>query len=116
MKLGDVVIPGDAELPAFSRAGLADEIGRMLPYMHESDRSGLIMLLGVCGRLPKFGVRAIVALASAWRRAPEPIACVLRMANLGIKGVVHSLYWSDLHQQGIHQAIGYDATIKEDIR
>ena len=58
-------------------------------------------------------IRAIVALASGWRRAPGFAAGILRMANIGIKGVVHSLYWSDLHQQGIHRQIGYDARIDE---
>lgn len=114
LRLGDTMIPGDDVLPSFSRAGVADDIGRMLPYMHEADRSSLLALLAVCGWLPRLASRAVVALASAWRRAPEPLAGLLRMANLGIKGVVHSLYWSDLHQQGIHRAVGYDATIKED--
>lgn len=115
VRLGDVMIPGDDVLPSFSSAGVADDIGRMLPYMHESDRSSLLALLRVCGLAPRTVVRAIVALAAAWRRAPEPLAGLLRMANLGIKGVVHSLYWSDLRSQGIHRAIGYDATIKEDL-
>ena len=63
--------------------------------------------------LPRPAIRAIVALASGWRRAPGFAAGILRMANIGIKGVVHSLYWSDLHQQGIHRQIGYDARIDE---
>ena len=112
-KLGDVCIPGDDVLPSFSRSGVSADIGRMLPYMHEADRSSLLLLLTVCAWLPKPAVQGIVALAAAWRRAPEPIAGLLRMANIGIKGVVHSLYWSALHDQGIHAAIGYDATLNE---
>ncbi len=112
-RLGDVVIPGDGDLVSFSQAGVSGDIDRLLPYMHEADRSSLLMLLSVCAWLPRPAIRAIVALASGWRRAPGFAAGILRMANIGIKGVVHSLYWSDLHQQGIHRQIGYDARIDE---
>ncbi|MGW9631364.1 hypothetical protein ACWGST_11725 [Agromyces sp. NPDC055520] len=112
-RLGDVVIPGDAELPSFSRSGVAPEISRMLPYMNDGDRSGLLALLTMCAILPKFAIRVVVAMSTGWRRAPEPVAGALRMANIGIKGVVHSLYWSDIRRQGIHEAIGYDARVDE---
>ena len=112
-RLGNILIPGDRDLPSFSEANVAPEAARMLPYMHEADRSSLLLLLTVCSRLPKVLVRALVAAAAGWRRAPEPIAGLLRMANIGIKGVVHSLYWSDLNNDRIHAAIGYDATINE---
>lgn len=113
LRLGDVVIPGDGVLPPFSRAVAPAEAGRMLPFLSDADRSSLLLLLGVCGRLPKPAVRALVAAAAGWRRAPEPAAAGLRMAHIGIKGVVHSLYWSDLHRLGIHEAIGYDARVDE---
>lgn len=113
LRLGDILIPGDDVLPSFSQAGVAGEIGRMLPYMNDDDRSALLALLTACGSLPRAGIRGIVAAAAAWRRAPEPAAGLLRMANIGIKGVVHSLYWSDIHDRGIHQTIGYDARVDE---
>jgi hypothetical protein len=113
LRLGDVVIPGDGDLPSFSRAGVAGEIGRMLPYMSDADRSGLLILFDACARMPKPAIRGIVALAAGWRRAPGPAAATLRMVNIGIKGVVHSLYWSDLHRQGLHAAIGYDARVDQ---
>lgn len=113
LRLGDVVIPGDDLLPPFSRTVAASEADRMLPYLSDADRSSLLLLLDACGRLPRPAVRALVALAAGWRRTPEPAAAALRMAHIGIKGVVHSLYWSDLHRLGIHQVIGYDARIDE---
>ena len=113
LRLGDVVIPGDGVLPPFSRAVAATEAERLLPYLSDADRSSLLLLLAVCGRLPRPAVRALVALAAGWRRTPEPAAAGLRMAHIGIKGVVHSLYWSDLNRLGIHEAIGYDAQVDE---
>jgi len=113
LRLGDIVVPGDHLLPSFSQAVAASEADRMLPYMSDADRSSLLLLLGLCGRLPRPAVRALVAAAAGWRRTPEPAAAALRMAHIGIKGVVHSLYWSDLHRLGIHEVIGYDARIDE---
>lgn len=114
-KLGDVVVPGDDDLPSFSASGAAEGIDRMLPYMYDSDRSGFLALIDACAYLPKPAVRGIVAMAAGHAKAPEPLASVLRMANLGIKGTVHSLYWSDLGygERSVHEAIGYDATINE---
>ena len=96
LRLGDVVIPGDAVLPSFSESGAAGGIDRMLPYMHESDRESLLLLLAACAALPRPAVRALVATATRGDRAPAPLAGVLRMANIGIKGVVCSLYYSDI--------------------
>lgn len=112
-RLGDATIPGDGDLPSFSEAGNAADIGRMLPYMNEADRSSLLGLLGVCAFLPRFAIRGILFATTRWRRAPEPLAGLLRMMNIGIKGVVHSLYWSDTAGRGIHRAIGYDARVDE---
>ena len=41
LKAGDIIIPGDDDLPSFSACGCAAEIDRMLPYMSDSDRRGL---------------------------------------------------------------------------
>lgn len=112
-RLGDIVIPGDGELPSFTDSGAAEGIDQMLPYMADADRAGLLGLLSACAVLPKPVIRAGVAAASRHHRVPEPLAAALRLANIGIKGVVHSLYWSDLGNACIHDAIGYRATIDE---
>ncbi len=117
LRLGDVVIPGDDVLPSFSDSTCADGIGRMLPYMHDSDRDSLMMLLDACAILPRPAIRGIVAMAAGAEKYPAPLASALRMANIGIKGVVCSLYYSDIAigpQQGqIHRAIGWDSVIVE---
>lgn len=117
LRLGDVVVPGDDALPSFSDSGAAEGIGRMLPYMHEGDRDSLLTLLDACAFLPRPVIRAVVAVAAGAERAPGVIAGPLRMANIGIKGVVCSLYYSDIDtgsaQGSIHRAIGWDPIIVE---
>lgn len=117
LRLGDVVVPGDESLPSFSESGAAAGLGRMLPYMHVGDRDSLLMLLDACALLPRSVIRAVVALAAGAERQPGLLAGPLRMANIGIKGVVCSLYYSDIvtgpRQGQIHRAIGWDPVIVE---
>lgn len=111
-RLGDVMIPGGitasgAKYPSFSESHSAEEAGRMLPYMYAGDRDPLKALLVVCAVLPKPAVKGLVALVAAHTKAPEPVAALLRMANLGMKGVVHSLYYSGLRDETIHANQGF---------
>lgn len=111
LRLGDATIPGDATLPSFSASGCADGIDRMLPYMYDADRSSFLALADACAVLPMPAIRAVVAVASGAERAPGPLAGVLRLANIGIKGVVMSLYYSNLGSGAVWPAIGYAAHV-----
>jgi hypothetical protein len=111
-RVGDVLIPGGGEFPSFSASGVRDQVDRMLAYMYPGDRDGVKMLLSVCGVLPKPLVRGLMALSERHRAMPEPIAAVLRLLNTGIKGVVMTLYYSDIGMgPSIHALIGYDAKV-----
>jgi hypothetical protein len=113
-KVGDVLIPGDADLPSFSRSGSIEHADRMLDYMNESDRNGVKALLWLFRFTPRFKIRWILALTEKQRSFPEPLAGLCRMINLGLKGVVMTLYYSDLGPQpSILRAIHWDATVVE---
>lgn len=113
LRLGDVVIPGDDELPSFSESGCAPAISRMLPFMHEADRSSLLALLAFCAKAPKPVLRGIVAGAGAGRGLPGPLGGSLRMANIGIKGVVFSLYYADVADAGIRDSLDWRAEMND---
>ena len=112
-RLGDVMIPGGDGFPSFSESNAAEGADRMLPYMYSADRDPFKMLMTACAYLPKPAIAGLVALVSAHRKAPEPLAGIFRLANLGIKGVVHSLYYSNLNTSrgNVHQQMGYNPTI-----
>jgi hypothetical protein len=111
-RVGDVLIPGGGEFPSFSAAGVADHVDRMLAYMYPGDRDGVKILLSVCGMLPKPLVRGMLAVSERHRAMPEPIGAVLRLLNTGIKGVVMTLYYSDIGTgPSIHALIRYDAKV-----
>jgi hypothetical protein len=113
-KVGDVLIPGDGNFPSFSRSGVAVHVDRMLDYVHASDRAGIKTLLGLFLFLPKTVIRLLLRITEHHRRFPGPVAAVLRLINTGIKGVVMTLYYSDIGEgPSIHQLIGYDARVVE---
>jgi len=111
-KVGDVVIPGDDVLPAFSRSGSLQHVDRMLDHMSDFDRDGVKLLLSMMCFLPRFAIRALLHVAQRDRLFPGFIGAGCRMINIGIKGVVMTLYYSDLGDEPrILPAIGYDAKV-----
>jgi aldehyde dehydrogenase (NAD+) len=114
VKVGDVLVPGDGDLPSLSASGCAAAADRLFAHLAPQDRDSVRLLLGVCRWLPKPVLRGLFALTSRHRLAPEPIARALRLVNLGVKGIVMTLYWSDVGAgPSVHRAIGWDARIVE---
>ena len=114
LKVGDVLIPGDQQFPSFSRSRCAEHVDRMLAYMNESDLNGVKVLLGVFRLLPKFVLRGIIALTDKHRLFPDVIGAALRMINIGIKGLVMTLYYSDIGDGvSIYELIRWDAKVVE---
>jgi len=114
-KAGDILIPGDAEMPSFSQSGVLTHVDRMLDYMNPSDLTGVRFLVTLFAYLPKPLVYLILALAQLDRSLPGPLAAPLRMINIGMKGVVMTLYYSDLGEQrpSVLERIKWDAKIVE---
>ncbi len=95
-KAGDILIPGDDTLPAFSRTPYLTEIDRIADWMTPQDREGFKFLTGLFSVLPSPVVRGLIKLADRAESLPEWIAPPFRMINVGVKGVVYSLYYTDL--------------------
>ena len=111
-KVGDIVIPGDGEFPSFSQSGVMAEVDRMLDYLHASDRDGLRLVFGAFRFLPGPVIRGIMALSERHRMLPGPLGAAARQINLGVKGVVMTLYYSDVGTgRSIHELIGWDAKV-----
>lgn len=114
-RLGDVLVPGDLDLPRFSASGAASEVDRMLDGMHDDDRAGVKFLLTFFGLLPRFLVRAIYTLADRGQALEGVLGTPFRLVNLGTKGLVMTLYWSDAAQGAhAHDSIGFDARVVAD--
>lgn len=111
-KVGDVVVPGDDVLPSFSQSGSLHQVDRMLDHMSDFDRDGVKLLLTIMRFLPRFAIAAILFVAQRDKHFPSFLGAACRMINIGIKGVVMTLYYSDLGDTPrILPAIGYDAKV-----
>jgi aldehyde dehydrogenase (NAD+) len=114
LKLGDVMIPGDGDMPSFSASGCARHADRMIAHMNDADREGVTVLLGIFRFLPRPAVRGILRLTERHAAFPDAIASPLRMLNIGLKGTVMTLYYSGLDEPGaILRGIKWDARVVE---
>lgn len=114
LKVGDLIVPGDGELPSFSASGCAQHADRMIAHMNPSDRDGLTMLLALFRFVPGVFLRALLRLTDRHAAFPAPLATGLHMIGIGVKGVVMTLYYSGVDDdRTILPAIKWDAKVVE---
>ncbi|MCL6642099.1 MAG: hypothetical protein K6T71_02090 [Candidatus Bipolaricaulota bacterium] len=88
-RIGDLMLPGDSDLPAFSQTGCIAFVDDLLRSMDPKDRDDVKTLLKILSLLPSPLLRAFVTLCQTrW-------TSTLRMIELGLKGLVMSLYYSN---------------------
>lgn len=110
-RLGDVYLPGDGVLPAFSATGCSSEIDSVLEYLPDGDRSDLGLLLRILGWVPAFLVAGFVWLTERGESVPGGLGALLRFARIGTRGLVMSLYWD--HPE-VLAAIDYEVGVVVD--
>jgi acyl-CoA reductase-like NAD-dependent aldehyde dehydrogenase len=115
-KAGDIVLPGGDGLPCFSETNFLDHFGRISHYMNEDDREGLKLLTSIMGLMPSVFIRFMLWLATLHHMAPGPLGVILRQINIGIRGVLFTMYYSHLedpknHGQLILQKLNYESNI-----
>ena len=94
-KLGQILCPGHAALPSFSASGVIDQADRCFSYLTPEDQEGLGMLLQFLGFLPAFFAKVLLSVVDKANRWPAFLAPTLRLLQVGLKGFVYSLYYSD---------------------
>lgn len=94
-KLGQVLCPGNATLPSFTDSKVVDQAERCFSYLTREDQEGLGLLLQILGFLPAFVARFLLWLVDTANQSPSFIAPTLRLLQVGLKGFVYSLYYSD---------------------
>ena len=93
-KIGDVYCPGDGDFFSFTKSRSAELAPRMLENLPDQDRKDLLLLLTVISFLPNLFVRGLVVILERVTDLPTPVGALLRMMQLGLKGIVMSLYYS----------------------
>jgi hypothetical protein len=111
-RLGDALIPGDAQLPVFSTTGCIERIDTVMAPAHPDDRVAFGYLLQVFRFLPVVAIRFVMGLIAQGMRLPAQWGAPFRLLDISLRGVVYSLYYSDHrqtdpHVRSVHDAIGY---------
>ena len=102
-KLGDVMMPGGQGFPSFSETGSIAYVDTAMGSAHPDDIRdfGLLLLFFYVAPVPV--IHWVVTLADNSERFPPGIAALLRKLNIGIKGVLVSLYYSGKPGLGVSQ-------------
>ena len=88
LKLGDVVCPKNGEFPSFSQLGCIQYVDEAVGNLDPYDLNDLKLFLKIASFLPKFMLKFVMILIN------RPFMTLLRMGNIGLKGIVYSLYYS----------------------
>ena len=94
-KIGDILIPGSDEFPSFSLFMCMDHIDDLLEYAPHDDIKDLGMVLGILSILPKSILVWLVKKMANAHKNHGAAGTLLRQLNMGIRGIVFSLYYSD---------------------
>ncbi|MCP5163103.1 MAG: hypothetical protein H6999_05410 [Hahellaceae bacterium] len=118
-RLGDMMIPGGYGLPSFSQTGCIAHVDIVLEASHPADVRDLSWLLVVISLASAVVLRTLLNWLDKSESVPAPLASVLRLLNVGLKGVVYSLYYADLQGDfvqapSVHEALGYQVNCGAD--
>ena len=108
-RVGDLMMPANGKFPTFSQTGCIERIDDLMGTAHPDDIRDLGLLLLVFNYLPKFSLHWILQLIDKTEQMPGFIAPLFRTLNIGIKGVVFSLYYSGYSRVTYQGPTGLDA-------
>jgi acyl-CoA reductase-like NAD-dependent aldehyde dehydrogenase len=113
IKAGDIIAPGDDKFPKFSSTPFVQDFKRISDFMVTQDREDLKLLMTVFALLPTPVIKLILIVATQYHHFPEPICGLLRQINMGVRGIILTMYYSGMGETGekILMDIGYKVEI-----
>lgn len=94
-RIGDLLIPGEGAFPSFTAYGCLDHIDDLVGYVPDDDRSSLNMVLGILSTMPDSVLKWLIKKMASSHLNHGPLGDVFRQLNMGIRGIVFSLYYSE---------------------
>lgn len=112
-RVGNLLVPGVGKLPSFSETDSLSFVDEILRETPEPDVKDLAILLTALSFLPDVAINWLVGLAQRADSFPGLIGGQLRLLNLGLRGVIFSLYYSgkigsQANSASPLQAIGFE--------
>ena len=94
-RIGDILLPGDDQFPSFSEYMCMDHIDDLVSYAPADDVKDLGMVLGILSFFHKSILVWLVNKMANSHKNQGPLGTLLRQLNVGIRGIVFSLYYSE---------------------
>ncbi|MCC6488784.1 MAG: hypothetical protein IT364_14895 [Candidatus Hydrogenedentes bacterium] len=93
-RLGDIIVPRVGSLPAFSELGCVEHVDSVLAYAPREDVASLKNLLDILYFVPDSLLKLLICAMAKPEKWPAFVATNLRLLDMGVRGVVLSLYYS----------------------
>lgn len=94
-RIGDILIPGNSEYPSFSAYLCTDHIDDLVAYAPKDDIKDLGLVLILFSFLPFSTLKWLVKKMAAAHKKDGALDNLFRQLNMGIRGIVFSLYYSE---------------------
>ena len=94
-RLGDIMIPGDGEMPSFSEAGGIHQVDDFIEYAPEEDIKMLDVALAGLAFVPTYGLEKFLFVLENATEIPTELGTPLRQLNLAVRGLVFSCYYNE---------------------
>ena len=93
-RIGDIMLPAHDGYPSFSELGCVVHVNDLAGYGPPEDIKALSLLLKILWIKPRFALRMFVWMIEHPDGFPEFMAVTLRQLQIGVRGLVVSLYFS----------------------
>ncbi len=93
-RIGDILLPRTEEMPSFSETGCIEHIDHVARHAPEKDIQDLKGVLTILSFTPTFKLRWLVGYMCNADEWFEPAASLLRMLNIGLRGLICGCYYS----------------------
>lgn len=110
MRWGDLLIPGDDEMPKFSEVAKGKNrslLDELLGSLHPSDLKALSFILVCFSFLPQFFLKILAFFLSNLEKFPIKLFGPIRLLWIGLRGPIYSLYYGQGHKH-ILKTIGWE--------
>jgi len=94
-RIGNILVPGTGDFPSFSEYNCIEHVDDLLGYAPAEDVKDLGMVLMLLNYLPNALLIKLVRLLAGAPTKKGGISTLLRQLNMGIRGIVFSLYYSE---------------------
>ena len=111
-RLGDLFLPRNGDWPSFSEYGCAANVDDLLAYAPPDDIATLNSVLSVLSLMPDGFLRYLADQMENSPSIENPSGSLLRLLNLGLRGILFSLYYANKAGPGYqgmhpHDVMGY---------